>query len=74
MRRGFIRNHVSQTEETSRLSGRILINDSLAFIMRGYPSVICKKDEFVADIVFNQIIKTSLAAIYQNERISESPA
>src|SRR5690625_1984231 len=69
--RGLVRNYVSQIEETSSISGRLLINDSLTLLMERKPLVVCEKDNFTVDILFNQVMKTTLEAIYRNHFINE---
>lgn len=68
-RRGFINGYVTRVEHTNRLGGRILMNDSLEYIMAKKPIMVCEKDEYSADILFNQIMKVTLMAIRKNRYV-----
>src|SRR5699024_6506950 len=72
LKRGLVKNYVAQVEETSRLSGRLVMNDSLPMIMGRKPVVVCEKDTFTEDIVLNQIMKTTLENLYRNKLIAET--
>ncbi len=58
-------------EQTNRLSGRLLMNESMPLIMEKKPVVVCEKDEYSSDILLNQIIKATLEYIYQNRFVHE---
>lgn len=70
--RGLTKNYVLATEETSHLGGRLLIHESLPSIMWNRPSVVCEKDEFTENILFNQIIKATLEKIYQHQLVTRT--
>lgn len=68
--RGTTKNYLAKVEETSTPSGRILFSESIGPIMWRRPSLVCEKDEYTEDILFNQIMKSTLQALYQNTGIS----
>lgn len=70
-RRGFTKNYVTRVESTNRLGGRILMHDSLEYIMSKKPAIVCEKDEYSADILFNQIMKATLMAISKNRYVKK---
>ena len=72
LRRGLLRNYVTTVEATNRLGGRMLINESISLIMERKPLAVCEKDEYSSDILFNQIVKTTLEHIYRNKQVNES--
>ena len=59
-------------EETNRISGRLLVNESMVNIVMKKPVVLCEKDIYSSDIKENQIIKTTLEQIVKNPVISEA--
>src|SRR5690625_3003161 len=71
LKRGLIKSYVEQVEETSYISGRMLMNESIPFIVENKPRVVCVKDNYSSDITLNQILKTTLKHLYQNIHISE---
>ncbi|MEB1809579.1 MAG: hypothetical protein LPK26_20165 [Bacillaceae bacterium] len=70
-RRGLVKSYNAKTEPTSRLGGRIIMNDSLPYILAKKPMVVCEKDEYSANILFNQIMKSTLNRISVNRYIKE---
>jgi len=70
-RRGLARNYKSIQEDTNRLSGRILMNESMYLIMTKKPLLVCQKDEYTADILLNSILKTTLLKLSQNYEVSK---
>lgn len=70
-RRGFVKNYIAVTEPTNRLGGRVVMNDSMPYIIAKKPIVVCEKDEYSANILLNQVIKTTLIAICRNRYIKE---
>lgn len=70
--RSMTREYVAEIRETSTPSGRILFNESIPHMIWRRPSLVCEKDEYTEDILLNQVIKTSLVHIYQNEYISKN--
>lgn len=69
--RGLIKNYQESIEETSFISGRLLINESIPLIAERRPVVVCEKDDYSADMMFNQILKTTLRNLYQNRSIQK---
>ena len=68
---GLVRNYVTHMEETSFISGRMQINESLSFFAEQKPVAVCEKDAYTADILLNQIMKTTLKSLVQNPHIKE---
>jgi 5-methylcytosine-specific restriction enzyme subunit McrC len=69
--RGFVKSYVAITEPTNRLGGRVVMNDSMPYIIAKKPIVVCEKDEYSANILLNQVIKTTLASLCRNRYIRE---
>lgn len=69
--RGLVKNYVTLTESTSQLGGRILINESIPYLIGRQPMMVCEKDFYSADIRFNQIIKSTLNGILLNRYVKE---
>lgn len=72
LRWGILKDYVSHAEETGFISGKMLMNESLPYIVQKRPVVVCEKDEYSANILFNQIMRTTLRALYQNPHIEEN--
>ncbi|MFK9092590.1 McrC family protein [Bacillus salipaludis] len=70
-RRGLIKNYVVKRESTSRLGGRVMMNDSMPYIVARQPIVVCEKDQYSANILLNQVMKSTLKAICFNRFIKE---
>lgn len=71
LHRGLIKNYVEHPEETGFISGRLMINESIPLIVEKKPRMICEKDEYSANILFNQILKTTLRNLYLNVHINK---
>lgn len=69
LRRGLVKSYVTFAESTNRLGGRILMNESMPYMMTRKPIVVCEKDEYSADILFNQVMKTTLGDIYGSQLV-----
>lgn len=69
---GFVKNYVATDESTSRLSGRLLINESIPSFVARQPVVVCEKDQYTTNILFNQIMKSTLGAICVNHLVKEA--
>lgn len=69
--RGLIRDYQEKKEETSFISGRLLINESIPLIAERRPVVVCEKDDYTANMMFNQILKTTLKNLYQNRNVQK---
>lgn len=70
-RRGLVKNYAVRTESTSRLGGRVMMNDSMPYIVARKPIVVCEKDEYSANILLNQVMKSTLRAICVNRYVKE---
>lgn len=57
---GFYRNYIVHNEDTSHIKGKINISNSIKKRTLVYHRVNCSYDEFSNDILFNQIIKSSI--------------
>jgi 5-methylcytosine-specific restriction enzyme subunit McrC len=69
--RGFVRDYVVIKESTSHLGGRVMMNDSMPYIVARQPVVVCEKDQYSANILFNQVMKSTLKAISGNRYVKE---
>lgn len=69
--RNLTKDYITHTEETSSISGRMRIHESLPFIMEQKPVVVCEKDTYNTNIKLNQIMKTTLKSLVQNSHILE---
>lgn len=72
LQRGTMKNYITEVEETNRISGRLLVNESMVNIVMKKPVVLCEKDIYSSDIKENQIIKTTLEQIVNKPVISET--
>jgi len=70
-RRGLLKNYVIRTEATSRLGGRLMMNDSMPYLIARKPIVVCEKDEYSENILLNQVMKSTLKAITGNRYVKE---
>jgi 5-methylcytosine-specific restriction enzyme subunit McrC len=70
-RRGFVRDYVVVKESTSHLGGRVMMNDSMPYIVGRQPLVVCEKDDYSTNIVFNQVMRSTLRAISVNRFVKE---
>lgn len=71
LQQGLIRDYQDHIEETGFISGRLLINESIPLIAARKPVVTCEKDDYSADMIFNQIIKSTLSNIYKTKHIPQ---
>ncbi|RFB41312.1 hypothetical protein DZB86_10890 [Bacillus sp. RC] len=69
--RGFAKNYVVRSESTSQLGGRLMMNDSMRYIITRKPIVVCEKDEYSANILQNQVMKSTLRSICVNRYVKE---
>lgn len=69
--RGFLKNYVSRIEETNRLGGRILMNESLNHLLSKRPAMVCEKDEYALNIQLNQVMKATLKRLCGNRFVKE---
>lgn len=70
-RRGFVKSYVVKKEPTSRLGGRLMMNDSMGYIITRKPIIVCEKDEYSANILLNQVMKSTLKSICFNRYVKE---
>jgi 5-methylcytosine-specific restriction enzyme subunit McrC len=70
-RRGMVKNYVVIKEPTSHLGGRVMMNDSMSYIVARQPIVVCEKDQYSSDILLNQVMKSTLKAICGNRYVKE---
>ncbi|WP_042347810.1 5-methylcytosine restriction system specificity protein McrC [Bacillus massiliigorillae] len=70
-RRGLLKDYIVNKEETSRLGGRVMMNESMSFIISKKPVVVCEKDEYSNNILLNQVLKATLKAICRNRYVKE---
>jgi 5-methylcytosine-specific restriction enzyme subunit McrC len=63
MRRGLDRGYISQTDQTSRLRGRVDFGRSLKTTFLRSPALFCKYDELSYDVLYNQIIRTTISRL-----------
>ncbi|WP_041086365.1 5-methylcytosine restriction system specificity protein McrC [Jeotgalibacillus soli] len=61
--RGFVKNYIEKQEVTNRLGGRIMINESIPYLISKKPLLNCEKDEYSFDILLNQVMKVTLQSI-----------
>ncbi|MCL2114983.1 MAG: hypothetical protein FWH29_02045 [Methanobrevibacter sp.] len=60
IRRGFYKEYIVKTEDTSNIKGKINISTSIKRRTSIYKKLNCQYDEFSSDVLFNQIIKTTM--------------
>lgn len=60
IKRGFYKEYVLKEEDTSTIRGKININESIKRQTLVYKKLNCQYDEFSEDVLFNQIIKTTI--------------
>ncbi|PWA07898.1 hypothetical protein DCC39_15975 [Pueribacillus theae] len=71
LKRGLVRNYVANSEETSYIAGRMMMNESVQLLAERKPVVVCEKDEYSSNILLNQIMKTTLRQLVKNQHIQE---
>lgn len=69
--RGLMRDYQEKTEETSFISGRMLMSESIPFMAERRPVVVCEKDDYSTNIGLNQILKSTLRGLYQNRAVEQ---
>ena len=70
-RPGLVKNYVVVKKPTSHLGGRVMMNDFISYIVARQPIVICEKDQYSANILLNQVMKSTLKAICVNRYVKE---
>ncbi|WP_338452568.1 hypothetical protein R4Z09_12220 [Niallia oryzisoli] len=70
-RRGFVKDYVSVIETTGRVGGRVMMTESMSYILARQPVVVCEKDHYTANILLNQIMKSTLQAICKNRFVKK---
>ena len=69
--RGVLKSYVSQVEPTSRLGGKVMMNESIPYFIARKPVVVCEKDDYSSNIAENQLMKSTLRAIANNRYVRE---
>lgn len=59
IKRGFLKNYISQTNELTAIRGRVDIANSVRKLSLQNAKAICDYDEFSGNILFNQILKAT---------------
>lgn len=70
-RQGLAKDYVAQAEPTNRLAGRMIMEESMPYIIAKKPIVVCEKDEYTANIWLNQLIKSTLQSITLNRNVKQ---
>lgn len=70
-RRGLVKDYVAKMEPTNRLAGRMIMGDSMPYIIAKNPIVVCEKDEYTANIWLNQLMKSTLKSISLNRQVKQ---
>jgi 5-methylcytosine-specific restriction enzyme subunit McrC len=70
-RRGFVEDYVEKQEVTNRLGGRMMINESIPYLVGIKPMLVCEKDEYSPDILLNQVMKSTLQSICVNRYVKK---
>lgn len=70
-RRGLVKDYVAIAEPTNRLAGRMVMEESMPYIISKKPIVVCEKDEYTANIWLNQLIKSTLKSITLNRYVKQ---
>ncbi|MDR0913056.1 MAG: hypothetical protein LBM96_10700 [Methanobrevibacter sp.] len=60
IRRGFFKEYILENEDTSNIKGKINISESIKRRTTIYKKLNCSYDDFSENVIFNQIIKTTL--------------
>jgi len=60
VRRGFYKEYIIKNEDTSNIKGKINFTNSIRRRTAIYKKLNCQYDEFSSDVLFNQIIKTTM--------------
>lgn len=71
IKRGFYREYNSYQYETGTLKGRILFQESINTFSFKRGKMHCEFEEMTHDIVHNQVIKTILFSLLQNQQLDE---
>lgn len=71
IKRGFYREYKSYQEETRTLKGRILFQESINTFSFKRGKMHCEFEEMTHDIVHNQIIKSTLFSLLQNQQLDK---
>ncbi|EFV76575.1 hypothetical protein HMPREF1013_03120 [Bacillus sp. 2_A_57_CT2] len=71
IKRGFYREYKSYQEETGTLKGRILFQESIKTFSFNRGKMHCEFEEMTHDIVHNQIIKSTLFSLLQNQQLDK---
>jgi 5-methylcytosine-specific restriction enzyme subunit McrC len=69
VRRGFYKEYIVLNEDTSNIKGKINISESIKRQTNTYKKLNCQYDEFSSDVLFNQIIKTTMGKLICNNML-----
>lgn len=72
IRRGFYREYILKSEDTSSLKGKINISESIKRRTTIYKKLNCQYDEFSTDVLFNQIIKTTMDKLIRTDSLNNN--
>lgn len=71
IKRGFNKEYIDVSEELPVLKGRININETIKKQIYLFGKLHCEFDEFSSNILFNQIIKTSLNTLIKYKKLDK---
>lgn len=71
MMKGLVSDYHNHAEETNQLSGKIIFEQSLNYIIQKKPALVCERDQFDEDILINQILKVTLNTLLSIEDLSK---
>lgn len=67
----YVKSYVSYTEETSVISGKMMMNKSMPHLITQRPVVVCEKDQYSGNVLLNQMMKTTLTSLVRNKLVKE---
>ena len=70
IRSGFHRSYIEQTEELSKLKGKILVKESISKLSMQRKSLVCTYDDYSTNDIFNQILKYTIDSLLKNPNVS----
>ena len=70
-RKGYVREYVTVVEQTDRIAGKILLNESQPLIFNRRASLVCEKDEYSTNNRLNQIVKAILQLLMQHKQVEQ---
>ncbi|WP_181884501.1 5-methylcytosine restriction system specificity protein McrC [Neobacillus piezotolerans] len=66
-----VKDYVTRVSPTKNLGGRMVMTESMPYIIFKMPVVVCEKDQYSANIMLNQVMKSTLKNIHVNRLIRE---